>query len=213
MSGTCDSGFVFYSCNNGFKGCCSVSACDSPDGCPDDAMQPEDTKPTPTTTSATKQPTPSETTIFVDSSTTPETVEPSSTFADSITTATPTPTLDGSVTSIEASTPSSPTDPASTSVPQSSNDAEAGPPLSTAAIAGICVGGTVFAMFILLIISLRIRRHRIAKRHASSADAGVHYSDAAFAEDFMKDHPSISAMRNSRADGGDLALFIPNSNS
>ncbi|KAI1780452.1 hypothetical protein F4818DRAFT_435658 [Hypoxylon cercidicola] len=48
MSGTCDTGFVFYSCGNGFRGYSSEPACDS-GGCPDDATQPDDPAPTSTT--------------------------------------------------------------------------------------------------------------------------------------------------------------------
>ncbi|KAI1763436.1 hypothetical protein GGR53DRAFT_367388 [Hypoxylon sp. FL1150] len=191
MSGTCDSGFVFYSCNNGFRGCCSESACDTPDGCPDDAKQPDDPTPTSTTDDASEA-TPT---------TTSKTLKPSATMGSII--VTPEPTTDGSRTTIQIATPPLSSPPAQTSSPQ--GDADTGSPLSTAAIAGICVGGTVLAMFILLIISLRIRRHRIAKRHASSASASADYSDAAFAEDFMRDHPSMSAMRNSQAGGGDIA--------
>ncbi|KAI1459385.1 hypothetical protein F4805DRAFT_473322 [Annulohypoxylon moriforme] len=33
--GTCQSGFVFYSCGNGFKGCCRVNPC-GPDQCPEE---------------------------------------------------------------------------------------------------------------------------------------------------------------------------------
>lgn len=49
----------------------------------------------------------------------------------------------------------------------------------------------MLAMFALLVVALRVRRHRIAKRHAAAASAGFHYAEPAFAENFMKDHPSV----------------------
>ncbi|KAI1770893.1 hypothetical protein F4818DRAFT_224941 [Hypoxylon cercidicola] len=205
MSGTCETGFIFYSCGNGFRGCCSEAACDL-GGCPDDSTQPdpEPTSSTRKTDVVTLRPSTttdviSETTIFDASSTQSGTVDSRSTVS------TAEPTTDDPSTIIDTATPSlpspsTPTDLAST--PQSSNEADSS--LSTASIAGICIGGTVLTMFILLIIYLRIRRYRIAKRHAASESARIHYSDAAFAEDFMKDHPSLSAMRHSRTDAEEI---------
>ncbi|KAI4869335.1 hypothetical protein F4820DRAFT_463800 [Hypoxylon rubiginosum] len=183
MSGTCDAGFVFYSCGNGFRGCCSEPACDL-GGCPDDAAPPGD------------DPAPTSTTRRTHIGTSPTSLPTESAAASATSTADPT-AGGSSGTAIETATPSllpspsTPTDPTSTSAASqsSSSSSEAGTHLSTAAIAGICVGGTVLVMFALLLVSLRIRRRRIAKRHASSA--GVRYSDTAYAENFMKDHPSM----------------------
>ncbi|KAI0172314.1 hypothetical protein GGR52DRAFT_464352 [Hypoxylon sp. FL1284] len=188
MSGTCDTGFVFYSCGNGFRGCCSEPACNL-GGCPDDATQPDDDTPR-TTTVKTDQVTTSQS----------STTKPGSVRSGSWSTiaSTAEPTAGDAGTTTQTATPSLPLLPSSTGPAASTSTSRSGGgggssgSLPTAAIAGICVGATVLAMFVLLIVSLRIRRHRIAKRHASTASSSIRYVDVAYAEDFMKDHPSLT---------------------
>ncbi|KAI2776925.1 hypothetical protein F4815DRAFT_448792 [Daldinia loculata] len=197
--GTCDPGFVFYSCRAGFVGCCAVEAC-NPGGCPDDAL-PSNTEGGEDITSTTSPPggetkTQTQTvtlditsTSTITSSSSPE---PSTTSSDSATGAiTPPPLpplLPPSSPPTSSSSPSLNVQTPPTSALPQANTTSPTPPLSTAAIAGICVSSTIFALTALLIAGLLIRRRRIAKRVAAETLPNSPYADEP--ERFMMDHPA-----------------------
>ncbi|KAI2607634.1 uncharacterized protein GGS25DRAFT_532701 [Hypoxylon fragiforme] len=163
-SGICESGFVFYHCNNGFVGCCSSPACDQPT-CPDeDQPQYQHIGP-----SATDNPQESVSWLPV-STTTPGTI----TLVFSESTSPPIAGLlsPSSNTIASTMTLTSPLQEPSTTTTDSQrwNDASS---LSTAALVGICVGGTIGSIFLLTIVCLLIRRHYIAHAHSSATTVSV----------------------------------------
>ncbi|KAI1214068.1 uncharacterized protein F4807DRAFT_406528 [Annulohypoxylon truncatum] len=207
--GICEFGFQFYSCDNGFKGCCRVNAC-GPDQCPE-GQRTTTSYPVPYIDSSTKANTvtPSATTIFTNTeggsngsstrstattentsesttATIPQTSSPSSSSSPSASTSTPSP-------STPYTTPAPPTVwvPIPTSAPQpsASNSSGEHPRLSATAIAGISVGGTMAVALLALIGFLLIRRHRIARRNARAPAANPFAFSSRDAEGFMADHP------------------------
>ncbi|KAI1410776.1 hypothetical protein F5Y13DRAFT_191853 [Hypoxylon sp. FL1857] len=207
--GTCDPGYTFYRCDNGFVGCCSVEACD-PDGCPDEENQ---------------QITETDSTSMISSTLTPSTftsfIEVFTTFPDGFTSVTDPFTTDLGYDSGGSSTSSTTTDPSTYSLPQTSQTSSPlSPPsltpsstpfpqstaqsntnipqshneeyhrLSAAAIAGISVGSTVVGIFLFTIVFLRVRRRYIAKRMASVPSRSPFADEPRGAEKFMVDHPS-----------------------
>ncbi|KAI0882728.1 uncharacterized protein GGS22DRAFT_195505 [Annulohypoxylon maeteangense] len=210
--GICEFGFTFYSCDNGFKGCCRVDAC-GPDQCPEGqrtttsypvpyidsstTAPPDDTETPAPSPSTTESSTDDGSTTFVyplppsttDPTSTTETTAQSTTRSSSPTsssqTTSPTPS------STPQTTPAPPTVwiPIPTSAPQPSSSNDSHPRLSTTAIAGISVGGTVAAALLSLFGYLLIRRRCIARRNARASAANPFSFSSGAAEGFMADHP------------------------
>ncbi|KAI1657140.1 hypothetical protein F4813DRAFT_396653 [Daldinia decipiens] len=220
--GTCDPGFVFYSCQGGFVGCCAVEAC-SPGGCPEDALPSNAEGGEDVTSTASpadggiKTQTQTQTvtlditsTSTITSGSSPESSATTTTTSDSATGAITPPPLPPLLPPS-----SSPTSPSSLSLslslslsspsPTVQTDTTSSPPppppptLSTAAIAGICISSTVFALAALLVAGLLIRRRRIAKRVAAETLPNSPYADEP--ERFMMDHPAW------RGQGGGAGVF------
>ncbi|KAI1104179.1 hypothetical protein F4804DRAFT_308041 [Jackrogersella minutella] len=205
--GDCDSGFAFYNCNTGFVGCCSVDACD-PEGCPDDDKQPAQSSST--TTSSPTSDTPIS---FITDASTPD--QDGTSSSDPPTTidytsdwpAIATDTMVSLSTATDSNTPNHtstpPSTPTSNLAPTEppTQSAEQPPRLSTAAVAGICVGGTTLTLIVLIIAALLIRRHRIAKRMAALPAASPFADKPPDAEAFMMGHPAWRRQEGVLGDG------------
>ncbi|KAI2621088.1 hypothetical protein GGR54DRAFT_88073 [Hypoxylon sp. NC1633] len=200
--GICPTGFDFYRCPN-FIGCCSVSACDV-QGCPGDALpggnvdatstskEGEDSTlwPPPTKTTSSSKTSPS--TSSTDAAGTTDPLWPFATSTiESITDSTNPPFTTTPPSPPTSSGPTVLTSMNTDTSPSNNGNGEIHS-ISTAAIAGICVGATVVAMLTLLIAYLLVRRLCIARRMASlSASTTSPFTyDPRFAEKFMEDHPS-----------------------
>ncbi|KAI1094812.1 hypothetical protein F5B19DRAFT_415794 [Rostrohypoxylon terebratum] len=205
--GICEFGFQWYSCDNGFKGCCRINAC-GPDQCPEGertttsysvayidsasttssptSTNTDDTPPVPTSTTDTDGDSTSP-------STTPSTSSQSSASSSSSQSSTPT-------TSTPSPQMSSQTAPSTIWVPVPTNPAQNEPApsvdehprLSTTAIAGISVGSTVAVALLGLITYLLVRRLFIQRRNnrASGTNPFAFASTSHDAAGFMADHPS-----------------------
>ncbi|KAI0014659.1 hypothetical protein F4780DRAFT_323165 [Xylariomycetidae sp. FL0641] len=169
----------FYICQkNGFKGCCKSDPCDA-DGCRDDddgAHQTTTTTAPTTTKPGTSQqstPTTAAATFDEDSSSETITFTPTGTALSSITDQPPTASQTSFTTTVlstidstgglVATTATLPI-PSSTTTP---SDNEKPSTLSTAAIAGASIAGTLGAIAILILIFISLRRRRISKRTPS----------------------------------------------
>ncbi|KAI1479884.1 hypothetical protein F4774DRAFT_425589 [Daldinia eschscholtzii] len=206
--GSCDPGFVFYSCHGGFVGCCAVDACTS-GGCPDDAVQPGETPADITITTTLNNGVETQTvtvltsmdgtsfpfiSISSDSDSSSSSSSSESPTISTGTTISPPPLSSLSAPSSSTSLLETPT-PISTStstpaLPQNSNSSNATSThhLSTAALIGICISSTIIFLTTAFIIGLLIRRRRIAKRMAAEPMPNSPYADEP--ERFMMDHPA-----------------------
>ncbi|KAF4552354.1 Hypothetical protein D9617_10g073350 [Elsinoe fawcettii] len=164
----CPQGFNFYSCGNGFRGCCGVEPCNPGSSCPEEEEAPVRTtvrsSPPP---SSTRTPPPPTTTRVTLTSTNPPR---SSTSEDR--TSSPTPTSSRTVTSGSAISTSSTSsiDPSSTSSSAASATATSQPdnqtPTPTGSgpnkglIAGSTVGGIVVLLILIALLSCILIRRR-----------------------------------------------------
>jgi hypothetical protein len=148
-------GTQWYTCNNGFKGCCSENPCDG--SCPD---PPEIQHPFSTFSSAT--------TVRKTTSTSPATSATASATTSSAGTSTGTDQSTISPTSTLTELTQSGTSTAeSIATPSDAVVDHRVGSLSSAAVAGISVGGTLAISLVVLIAFLLLRRRRIMKRMSS----------------------------------------------
>ncbi|KAI2466377.1 hypothetical protein F4781DRAFT_445215 [Annulohypoxylon bovei var. microspora] len=217
--GICEFGFHFYNCDNGFKGCCRVDACgrdQCPEGSRTTTSYPvpfiDSSTAAPPVDTDTDLPSvstiftntdndgnddgPGDSTTFVDPSIPTTTTDTETTSSSSSSASSPSSSLASSSQPSPPPPPPTPptpptvTVPINTSTPQPINIISGEPSrLSTTALAGICVGGTAVAAFMLLIVCLLIRRRCIARRMAAIPAAAPFADEPRFAEGFMSDHP------------------------
>ncbi|KAF2152966.1 hypothetical protein K461DRAFT_277730 [Myriangium duriaei CBS 260.36] len=156
----CAAPFVFYSCSNGFRGCCSSNPCNPAKGCP--AADTPDGKPTIISSGTmTSTAAPSSKTTNSPSSTTSTSSTSSSSSSISLT-PDPTITPDPSSSATSSTAPS-----ATQSLPATlPKDADSGP--SAGVIAGSVVGGLIGLLALIALALFFLRRRRTRNRQRST---------------------------------------------
>ncbi len=171
--GECPSGYVYYSCNNGFKGCCSVPACDASSGCPAGKAWPGLSSIGSATSAATDPATaPALTVIPTSDATTTDT--PTAVSATQTPIATTTSSA-ATATSCSASS-SGCAGPAATGLaPDSAAQSAGRTPFPPAIIAALVVCGLFVVLSVGLVVwVLRRRRRKQADAHSGGDDDGPH---------------------------------------
>ncbi|TKX25549.1 hypothetical protein C1H76_2199 [Elsinoe australis] len=161
----CPAGFNFYSCGNGFRGCCSVEPCNPNSTCPDDkkpANSQTTTRSSAPPTTSSNRPSPSTLrTTLTQTSTGRSTSSDTSTYSTSTST---TASSTASTSSTSATSTTNTATPISTSGPQTEtqaptpSDGNSGP--NKGLIAGSTIGGVVVLLLLIALMCLLLIRRR-----------------------------------------------------
>ncbi|KAF2226615.1 hypothetical protein BDZ85DRAFT_293535 [Elsinoe ampelina] len=163
----CPQGFNFYSCGNGFRGCCGVEPCNPGSTCPEEerAAGSSTIRSTPPTTTTRSPPPP--TTTRVTLTTPPPSRTSSDTDPTSSTTLPSTASSSASTTTSSSASTTSPTTTSATATSTSASQPENETPAqvdgrkpNTGLIAGSTVGGVVVLIILIILLSCVLIRRR-----------------------------------------------------